>query len=560
MPQDLFTINRTVKSLSQALSGAKINKVFQPTSEEVNLLLFSGKAFRLVISANAKYARVSIINGEKPNPEVAFNFCMLLRKYLTGAEITSVDLFNDDRVVKITAVNKNDLLDNEQYSLYAEIMGKYSNLFFTKNDVILGALKQNYDGLDGKRLTLVGAKYTPPVKQDKISAYSPNAVDVFNNYAGGALDSYIMKNFGDFSPVTAREISYRINLLGDYSPQKAHKVFKNFIEEPTQPTVIDDGVKKDFYPFNYLSIHGERTTFNSMTEAIESVYSSDENDSYLKSIKSGTLNAINSYEKRITKRLATLNERLLECENYEEYKKFGELITSQIYLIKKGQSVAKLSDYFDGGEIEIQLDNTLTPQQNAQKYFKLYRKKKATVEISNQQILTAKDELEYILSVKFYLEQAENKQEIEDIKNELIDAQIIKSKQTVKGKKRPTQIKFTRYDVLGFIASLGKNNIQNDKLLSLADRNDLWLHVKDYHSSHLIIRSNGEEIPENVIKICAEICAFYSQGGKLDKLQVDYTKRRYVKKRGGKNLGGVTYENQSSIMVIPNAHDELKIK
>ncbi len=560
MPQDLFTINRTVTTLNQSLSGAKINKVFQPSSEEVNLLLFNGKAFRLVISTSAKYARVSIVNSEKPNPEVAFNFCMLLRKYLTGAEIRSVEIFNNDRVIKISVINKNDLFDSEEYSLYAEIMGKYSNLFFTKNEVILGAIKQSAENLDGKRITLVGTKYTPPAKQDKISAYSLNAKEVFSSYVNGSLDSYIMKSFNDFSPVTAREIAYRINLLGEYDAKKAYEVFQNFIKEPTNPTVINDGIKKDFYPFNYLSIHGERSNFDDMTSAIENVYSSEENYCFLKTLKSGVYNAVTSYEKRVTKRLATLKERVLDCQNYNEYKKLGELITSQIYLIKKGATTAVLSDYYDGGEIKVQLDSTLSPQQNAQKYYKLYHKKKSTVEASNEQIKTAEDELNYILSVKFYLEQAESKQDIEEIKNELIQSQIIKSKQTSKNKKRPTQIKFNKYDVLGFSAILGKNNLQNDKLLSLADKNDIWLHVKDYRSSHLIIRADGKEIPEKIIEICAEICAYYSQGGKCDKLQVDYTKRRYVKKQGGKNLGGVTYENQSSILVIPNAHEELKAK
>ncbi len=558
MPQDLFTIRRTTEHLSKRLVGAKINKIFQPTVEEVDLLVYKDTPLRVVISTNAKFARVSITDSEKPNPDVAFNFCMLLRKYLSGAEITGVEVFNDDRIIKISLTNKNDLQDSEVYALYAEIMGKYSNLFFTKNGVILGASKQSQD-IDGKRLILTGAKYSPPNKQNKISAFSKDAERVFNSYAGGALDLYILQSFADFSPITAREIAYRIELLSDYNGEKAYKIFKEFINQTTLPTVIDDGVKLDFYPFNYLSVDGQRHTYETLDKAIESVYSKTENLNFLKGLKSGVMNAILGYEKRLNKRLTTLNERILESRDFEVYKKYGELITSQIYLVKKGLTKVSLVDYFDGGNIEISLDDTLTPQQNAQRYFKAYKKKKSAVQISKSQIESAEEELNYILSVKFYLDQAENKQEIEDIRQELISIGIIKSQQNKKAKKQKDTVKFKKYQVLGFTATLGKNNLQNDKLLTLADKNDCWFHVKNYHSSHLIVNTGGNEIPENVIKICAEICAYYSQGGKQDKLQVDYAKRRYVKKQGGKNLGAVTYENYKTITVIPNAHKELEI-
>lgn len=557
--QDLFTIKRIAKTLSDKCVNAKINKVFEPSSEEVNLLLFKEKAFRLVISANAKFARVSITQGEKPNPEVAFNFCMLLRKYLTGAEITSVGVFNDDRVIKISMVNKNDLQDFVEYALYAEIMGKYSNLFFTKNDVILGALKQSTEGLDGKRITLVGAKYTPPPKPEKISSLSETANSVFLNYQGGALDKYILNSFYDFSPVTAREIASRIENLGNYNGEKAYQIFKDFINATTTPVVIDDGVKKDFYATDYLSIDGERKYYSDLLDAVESVYSLEEKNLYLKGVKSGVQNALNSYEKRLLKRVVTLNERIIAGKDYESYKKYGELLTSQLYLVKKGAKKVTLLDYYENKEISLELDETLSPQQNAQKYFKQYRKKKSAVDISLEQVKLAEKELSYLSSIKYYLDRVESKQDIEDIKQELIDIGIIKANKTAKSKKQNKTPSFLRYQVDGFKILVGKNNIQNDKLLSYADKNDLWLHVKNYHSSHVIICEEGGKIPENVIKIASEICAYYSQGSNGTKLNVDYTKRRYVKKQGGSSFGAVTYENYSTIIVDPNEHIEFKI-
>ncbi len=555
--QDLFTLRRITEVLKNKCANAKINKVFQPTSEEINLLLFKEKAFRLVISTNAKFARVSVTQGEKPNPEVAFNFCMLLRKYLTGAEITNIEIFNDDRVIKISIVNKNDLQDFVEYALYAEIMGKYSNLFFTKNGVILGALKQSAENLDGKRITLTGAKYTPPLKPEKLSALSESAKKVFLSFQGGALDRYILNSFNDFSPVTAREIASRIESVGEKSGERAYEIFKDFINLPTSPIVIDDGVKKDFYATDYISVEGDRTSFSNILDAIESVYSSAENGVYLKGLKSGVQNAINSYEKRLVKRLATLKERIISSSDFEIYRKYGELLTSQIYLCKKGQNSVTLSNYYDGGEITLELDETLSPQQNAQKYFKTYRKKKSAVDISAEQIKFAENEIKYLSLVKFYLDRAENKQDIEDIKQELTLAGIIKGNQGAKGKKQNKAPKFLKYKIDGFTVLVGKNNIQNDKLLSFADKNDLWLHVKSYHSSHVIIREEGRAIPESVIKISAEICAHFSQAENGEKICVDYTKRRYVKKQGGSSLGAVTYENYSTIIVNPNKHEQL---
>ena len=188
------------------------------------------------------------------------------------------------------------------------------------------------------------------------------------------------------------------------------------------------------------------------------------------------------------------------------------------------------------------------------------RKKKSAVDISIEQVKLAEEELSYLSSIKYYLDRAESKQDVEDIKLELTGAGVIKANKTAKNKKQSKAPNFLKYQVEGFKILVGKNNIQNDKLLSFADKNDLWLHVKNYHSSHVIICENGNKIPDNVIKIASEICAYYSQGSSGNKLNVDYTKRRYVKKQGGQSLGAVTYENYSTIIVDPNEHEDFKIK
>lgn len=559
MPQDLFTLKRAVSSLSEVIVGAKINKVLQPTSEEVVLLLYNKTTFKMVISTNAELARVSLSNVDKPNPDVAYNFCMLLRKHILGGRILSINVFNDDRTVEIKILNNNEFFEEETFELYAEIMGKYSNLFLCKKGVILGSIKQRSNSIDSKRVLLVGGKYTAYEKPLKISILNPLAKSVFDNFNGDDLKGYLLKNFYDFAPVTAGEIAYRIDCFGDYNSSLAYQTALDFINQKTQPVVIKNDNKLEFFAFDYKSVNGEKLEFSSLLSAMEFSYAKSEKSSVLNSYKNAVTQAVKQYEKRVQKRLATLSEKSFLCRDFLTYKLKGELITQYIYLIKKGQTKALLTAYTEDGEsqVEIELDGTLTPQQNAQNYFKKYHKQKTTVELSSGQIKEAEDELFYINSVKFALSQAETKQDIEEIKAELISNKIIKEQKTNKVKKQNLSLNLKRFKIDNYDVYLGKNNLQNDKVLSLADKKDLWFHVKDYHSSHLVIKNDGDKLSSETLLILAEICAYYSQAGKGDKIDVDYTERRCVKKQGGTNYGGVYYTDYKTLRVIANAHDEL---
>ena len=557
MPQDLFTLKRAVKEVNQKITGAKINKVFMPSAEEINLLIYNGETFRLVISVKAEFARVSLSKAEKQNPETAYNFCMLLRKHLTGGKILGASVFNDDRTVKISILSKNEFFDDVIYDLYAEIMGKYSNLFLTENGIILSSIKRAV-GIDGERVTLPGVKYTPYKKSEKLALTEENLNKVFNNFKGDVY-SLLQNNFYEFSPATLTEISYRV----ENSNNTPLNVVTDFINQKTSPTVIRGEKRADFYPFNYESIKGERKNYSSLCEAMESALSSIENENYLNSMKNAVNQSVKSYEKRLIKRLSNLNDTVLKSKDYQDLKLYGELIISNAYRINKGLKSVTLPAYFEDGEknISIPLDETLTPNQNAQNYFRKYRKLKTAIELSSTQIKDTEEELNYINFIKFSLSQAENKSDINEIKEELINNKIIKDNKAVNKKKQPkNKVNYKKFNVLGVEAWLGRNGIQNDKILSLAERNDLWFHVKKYHSSHLIVKTNGKNLTENLIKIFAEICANYSQAGKGEKVEVDYTFRRFVKKRGGKNLGGVFYTDYSTVTVIPSAHDEFLIK
>ena len=260
MPQDLITIKKIAKDLNLTIVGAKVNKVLQPNAFEIDLVLFKKTAFRLILNTHAKFARVSISNAEKKNPEVAPNFCMLLRKHLTGAEVTNVEVANDDRVVSISFSNLNDFKESVSIKLYAEIMGKYSNLFLVKDGKILGVLRQLPQGLDSKRITLVGAPYKFPDKSEKISIFSAGAKEKFLTCFNNFNAKFLTANFYDFSPVTATEIERLVSARcgENFDGETAYQTVVDFLNSTPSPVVISDGIKSDFFFTDYLFVLGER--------------------------------------------------------------------------------------------------------------------------------------------------------------------------------------------------------------------------------------------------------------------------------------------------------------
>ncbi|MBR6737017.1 MAG: NFACT family protein [Clostridia bacterium] len=546
--QDLFTIKKIARELNGLIVGAKVNKVFQPLSDEVNFVLYSGKSFRLILSAKPSLARVSVSNKEKENPLVAPNFCMLLRKHLLGAEITSVSVFNDDRIIAITFTNKTELLDSKTFIIYAEIMGKYSNVFLTENGVLLGALKQVPQGLDDKRVTLTGATYAPPQKPEKLSVELKNVKSVLNAFSGGDLKSYLLNSFHEFSPVTAGELASAISSSNDKVT-----AFVNFLEKPISPVVITSELSSDFYAFDYKTVLGERTYFSSVIDAQEFVYSSKENAEQFKTVKNTVLTPLTSHRKKLTKKLALYSDKIIESGEIEKLKLYGELITCNLYKLKKGQKSAVLTNYGETvEEVTVMLDELLSPQENAKKYFKLYRKKKTALEMATKQVLELESELKYLDSVFWELETATTVLDLLEIKKELIVLGIIKE-QNPKKQKKELPLKPIKYVVEGYEVLVGRNNLQNEYLYQTSSRQDFWLHVKNYPSSHVYIKCQGE-CSESVLKTCAEICAFYSSANGGGKVSVDYALRKHLKKPAGAKLGSVIYTDFKTILVEPNKH------
>lgn len=572
MPQDAYTLKHLSAELNDMLKGAKVNKINQPVADEIVLHLYNkGKNFKLLISANAIGARITLSDAEKPNPLTAYGYCMLLRKYLISAEIKSVELVGYERIVRITFNALNDFFESRERSLYAEIMGKYSNVVLTENDKILGSLKAFNLDINSLRPLMAGMKYSLPPKQDK---FYPDELELVNDLVkvvnfedfdknsfdfGGYLFSLVI----GFSKATANECAYRFikkhGLLSRENVQFFEKFIKEFVSDVALSPcvkVLPSGKLGDFYLFNYESAPGKELKCESIVTAQETFYDKKEFERTFGDGKRKLLSVVKKVEDKLKKRQSIIDKKELDAKDYESDRIKGELIISNLYKIKEGQTETEVENYYDDNKIiKILLDKTLSPSKNAESYFKRYNKQKRTLDALIPQREELKKEFGYITALKAEIEIADSLVDLKEIEEELKEVGFIKS---VKGKqKKAKKTKFTTYLFDGYQIKIGKNNIQNDELTFSATGQSLWLHAKDYHSSHVIIEHDGRDFTDEVIRIASEICAYYSEARQGGKVAVDYVKRNKVKKPPKSNLGFVTYTGQKTIVVSPNKHENL---
>lgn len=558
MPQDAFTLLHAARELNNLLSGAKVNRVVQPDKDDVYLAVYTKSGARtLVLSSNAEYCRVAFTSTEKPKPQVAPSFCMLLRKHLLGAETESVSLVGFERIIKIDFRTKNDFKDSVVKTMYCEIMGKYSNLILTENGKILGCIKNAPLDVATTRLTLPGADYVLPKSQDK--ADITDEISFKSRYMSaffGDLPKFLFENVKGLSFVTAEEIA--ANVPADADVDAVYDAVKTFYLSPVvSPCVKGEGKKRDYYITDYKTIGGQTEYFDTITDAEDDVFSAKERKKAFDLEYKRISDKVNSLTKKLGKKLQGENEKLLSSANYDELRVKGELITANLYRLEKGMKSCELENYYDDYKpMKITLDENLTPNANAQRYFKKYAKEKRAVEIVTPQKEQTEKDLDYLGSVGHELSLAADKSDFKDIEEELISQGLLPApkNKSVKTAESP----YREYIADGYAIKCGKNNLQNDRLLSRAYKDDLWLHAKGFHSPFVIVETKGEKIPDEVIKTAAEICAYYSDGGKGGKVHVDYCLRKFVKKPPKAKPGSVIYTDYKTACVQPLPHDEIK--
>lgn len=571
MPNDLVTLNALSKELNNALAGGKIEKIFQPEKDEISIIIRSkGIKHNLVISCNAQNPRIHLSAIKKENPITAPTFCMHLRKYLTSGIIENISLLNHDRIFLISIIARNELKDTVNYRLIAEMMGRYSNILLINSEFkISDAMKQVSFDAATKRCILPSVKYLPP-EQNKILPTQTDAIkQILSVYKSNGLAKHLYTNISGIAPETANDIIARVS-LNDVERALTEKeinallnmiirYFNIYDDELYSPCISTDtqGNATDYYATQYLNLNAPQSV-ESLSQAIEKINGvKDIGERHREKTKHLT-QALKKYKNRNEKKLQKAKEKLIECENTEQFKKYGELILSNLYKIKKGDTALITTDYYEEGtpEITIPLNIQFTPSKCAQDYFKKYNKLKRAKQVVEQQIIETQDLLDYAKSIESSITNSISSSDLLQIEEELYKIGAIKKVKSIKNKSVKAGSPII-YEYKNFIICVGKNNIQNDKLTFKTARNsDIWLHALHYHGSHVVIITEGTTPDDEVLVFASELAAYYSQGQTSDKVPVDYTEIRFVKKNPNGNLGMVNYTNQHTLYVTPKAHLE----
>lgn len=552
MPQDAFTLNFIAEELKDLLTGGKISKITQQGKDLLTFIIYTRKgSVKLEICLSAKGCRVNLSDGEVTAPKVAPGFCMLLRKHLQNAEITRVEQIEGERIIFFD-LNCTSEFELTKMTLYAELMGKYSNAVLVQSGIIVGALKSTAIGESTKRVLFTGAKYSLPEPQEKIECNDLNGIkELFENRAGDRA-KIIADGIRGVSYATA------LDILLEYGEEvSAEQAYTYLNSKQIAPCVVyGDGEPVDFKvrsssPFKkqYPDVLSAQTAFYAKVT---------EKAKFLDKLRK-LQGALSSATKKLEKRLAVMEQKLLDCDGLENIKLKGELLTANIYLIERGADSFEAVNYYDeaGGKIKIALDKSLSPADNAQKYFKRYAKLKRTVASVTEQKRETEEKLNYLYSISSHLKLAENLCDLEETEEELKILNILKDDTTNK-KKVEKALPFRSFISGGFKIIAGRNNVQNDRLLKSLASDDVWLHTQGYHSAHVGILCDGKPVPDEVLKKACEICAFYSDGRYGTKIPVDYVKRAQVKKPPKSNAGFVIYNGYKTALAEPNAHAELR--
>lgn len=571
MPNDFITLNALAKELNGAISGGKIDKITMPEADEINIFLRKGgENLILALSANAQNPRVHLTTRKKNAPLVAPAFCMRLRKCLSGGVVNSVSMLGDDRIFDFSFTARNELRDEVTYSLIVETMGRYSNILLVDaGGTIKDTLKQASFDTATKRCLLPSVRYQLPPR-NKIPCTDIDAVTTaLKNYNGTDLAGFIMSSVSGFSALTVKELLYTAGVDNSQKPTaddvaSLSEQLKTFLDVNSSAAFspccsLVNGAEDDYFVFPYSSSTLSFSPSPTLSAAVETcIGKKDEicrRNDHTKHLRKAHSAAVSKLRKRLEK----CRQRLAEASGLERNRKFGELLTSNLYKISRGDRSVTVQDYYEEGmpEITIPLDEKLSPGQNAQQYFKKYAKQKRTLEVVTAQIKDSEAELQYLLSIEPSIALCSTDDEIAEVENELIAAGALKPS----GKRNKTRTKAAEplfYEKDGFTIAVGKNNLQNDKLtFKVANGGDLWVHAKGVHGSHVIVFAEGRVIPDDVILTACEIACYWSQAQPGTKTVCDYTSRRNLKRHPSGKPGMVLYTTYNSATVTANEHKEL---
>ena len=551
MPNDVITLKVLCRELNQLLTGGRVEKIYQPETDEVTLhIKSSGKLLQLVISANPTHPRIHLTTQKKENSYNAPAFCMLLRKYLGGAQIKGVDIFNNDRIARITFEGKNELKDSRTVYLLAELMGRYSNIILVSQDMtIIDAVRRIHFDQSTTRYILPGLSYVLQ-PQTRITFDEKEKLRVLLSGEPKLSSSEILKNISGIGKETAEEIASFTDRYNGLLNLIEAKIDTDYYR-PCLSYKNDKPV--DYFIYPYQSIQTTWKFFKTLNEAFDEYYRLYDTEDRKKASSKTVETILKRLQTKTDRRIEDNQKRLDEWEKAESIRRKGELITNYIYLIKSGDTSLTCFDYYDNKEIVIPLDDTISPSRNAQEYFKKYNKMKRAKDVATKQLAELYPQREYLQSIAVSIKNCSLKAEFDEILAELnaLGGYVQKKRNDKKSlPSKPIHLVVNGYDVY-----YGKNNVQNAQVtFTLASPTDLWMHAQKHHGTHLVIKGQPDE---KTILRCAEIAAFFSDAKDSPKVEVDYTLKKYVKKIPGALPGLVTYTDYKTILCTPNRPENL---
>jgi len=569
MPFDGIVLRAVSNELNSTLINGRVEKIFQPSRDEVFINIYSNNnRLRLIASANASHPRIHLTDSEPFNMPVTPNFCILLKKHLTGSRLTRIFQPGLERILELKFEGTDDIGDPTTRYLVIEIMGKHSNLILlNENRKIIDSIKHIDLEISRLREIMPGRDYIYPNTQDKLNIFDSFAAnkiqEIFSVDDTDNIHKHILESFSGFSPFASREFSKEVFSAkegADY-PGIASKVLQDTINNLNlnivNPYIIRDenGKLLDFHCL--FTSHFDTNSiirFDSISKALDNYYQSKSIQGKLTSKKAELLSAVGTKLEKCIKKINIQTKNLSDSAEKENLKLFGELITSNLYRIFEGMEEIIVTNYYDPAcsELTIPLNPNISPANNAQAYFKKYSKAKKTHSAATLLLSQLEKDKFYFENLLFQIEEANTDYDISEIKNELVTEKIIS--ENIKSKKTVlplVPLEFISSD--GFVILVGKNNRQNDNLtFKTAARTDFWLHTRNIPGSHVIIKAEKKDVPESTLMEACTLAAYHSKSRNSTHVPVDYTLVKYVKKPGGAKPGFVIYDDFKTIIVDPD--------
>ena len=576
MAFDGITIASITKELQETLLGGRIYKIAQPENDALLLTIKNnGGQYRLLLSADASLPLVYLTEKNRQSPMTAPGFCMLLRKHLQNARITAISQPGLERIIHIDLEHLNELGDLCQKKLIVEIMGKHSNIIFCDDkEQIIDSIKHVSAMVSSVREVLPGRPYFIPQTQDKQNPLSlaDRADYSYVNFRTQMqekpmpLFKALYTTYTGLSPVIAQEICYRADVdadlpakaLADTDVDSLQAVFSSFTDMMTQvaagtfsPVIIYDGKTPIEFAALPLTLYRDKEShsFESISGVLERYYAEREIVTRIRQKSTDLRRIVQTALERNVKKYDLQLRQMEDTKKRDTYKIYGELLNTYGYSAAPGAKTLEAVNYYTNEPVTIPLDDTLTPQENAQKYFDKYGKMKRTYEALSELTIQVKEEIEHLESILSALDIAMQEEDLVQIREELIESGYIRRKGGSK-KTKITSKPFHYMSSDGFHLYVGKNNFQNDELtFKFATGGDWWFHAKQIPGSHVILKTEGKEVPDRAFEEAARLAAYYSRGREQDKVEIDYIQKKHIKKPAGAKPGFVVYYTNYSMAI-----------